>query len=330
MGAKELLPTLLVLAAAGATAVMGLSNSWATWLVIAASLGVAAFAAGLALMSRKELWDYVINLLFFVGMATTVFLGVRYTWPVWQIIVAAPTVGLLGFALALWLKSAADRQRLDRKVTTKEASSAFTEGDYWLFLRPFRWELDFQGSELIEATEDSPARIESISLGEVIARSAQAWRCSLKIVGGHRGDFAERAITDGDWQQLVTDLMHGAQRIVVLPSTAEGTFWELSTIAHQKLWGKTIFLVPPPQWAAGIDREAGVSIIRRDMTAALARLGFQLPPNYDRANDGHLFMVVDEGGSKRGVGFPATLLPDGRIMELCMDLTHADKLPYYR
>jgi hypothetical protein len=126
---------------------------------------------------------------------------------------------------------------------------------------------------------------------------------------GHPGEHigAGRVlIDDSHWQNEFTHLAHGAERILIVPSTHAGTKWELGQLlSHPGLLRKAIFILPPGPVSlplpgvkyAGVEHifkfealaENEVRRIRREAIESMKLLKIDLPVDYENG----LFLRID-------------------------------------
>jgi len=166
---------------------------------------------------------------------------------------------------------------------------------------------------------------------------------------GHPGEGTGAGrvpVEDAGWRAAFTKLARHAKHIVVVPSTHEGTLWEIREILRERvLWQKTTIIVPPRTFPSNL--RGGVAISNRffpgatrhdnpllagdiadDARKALRLVGL-LPSAIEPAsatalaaeNMGLLFVLVERGGA---VG-PGALVPvwDGfttiNLWRICAD-----------
>jgi hypothetical protein len=185
--------------------------------------------------------------------------------------------------------------RYDSRIRAPGDADDFASGDFWLFLRPFDWDVEFHvhsGQAVWNPTSPITDR-EVISLAECLSRTAAAQGCELKIVGGNVSGPVRRAVMGAEWQDMVLLLMRRARRIVILPSSHAGTLWELELVIQDEFRAKSCLIVPPLAWAA-VTKIGNEDIIRKlqwatrlRMTEGLYRAGLQLP---------HMDQVLEHGG----------------------------------
>jgi len=111
------------------------------------------------------------------------------------------------------------------------------------------------------------------------------------IALGHPGEAigAGRILTtDEHWREEILRLVDKAERIMLIPSHREGTKWEIAKLKENRLFGKTIFAMPP-EMPFG---EGNYSEEWNRAAAALAPIGVTLPPHYSA---GLLFTLGPDG-----------------------------------
>lgn len=96
-------------------------------------------------------------------------------------------------------------------------------------------------------------------------------------------------VAEGRWRALVGKLIERADMILLLPSSRDGTLWEVEQILESRAVGKTVVVDPPKSLATGVgyDHEAEWEHLR----AVFAERGFALQPNH---HDGALVFFGDD------------------------------------
>lgn len=221
-------------------------------------------------------------------------------------ILTAPIWGIAGGLFGIWVGAIAwfasllvvgallglgKRPGRDLIIRSDREAANFAGGRYWLLLRPFKWDTAFVCPTGDEIHHGTYVEREHIALGAVIARSAERWGCELKIIGGAATESEARAKVPGDWQQAVLHLMDRAERIIIVPSTQPGTLWELEQLFARSYLDKTWVLVPPLYWTVWAKNR-----VRRDVVAALGKLGVTMSRSDALAEEGGLFLLDRSDG----------------------------------
>lgn len=133
-----------------------------------------------------------------------------------------------------------------------------------------------------------------LSLGGVDFETAIAYNLAPKlpmIALGHPGEAvgAGRILTtDEQWKQEILRLVEHSSLIMLIPSSREGTMWEIATLKETNYFDKTIFAMPPEVPFDG----GSYSSDWNEAAAALASWGLEIPPHY---RDGLLFKLGADG-----------------------------------
>ena len=100
-------------------------------------------------------------------------------------------------------------------------------------------------------------------------------------------------VTDDTWQAVVRLLLNNARLIVLLPSSREGTLWEVDQILSSDAKGRTLVIDPPNE--LGCDGEYDPGQEWGYVREAFAKHGVQLP---DDDPNGLIVRLSDEGKPK--------------------------------
>jgi hypothetical protein len=136
-----------------------------------------------------------------------------------------------------------DRNRFALKVVGSRGLG--TETGFCLFLRPFLLDGAIKTETNIYAEDIFTGIINNTvenSLTQAIDR-----KYPVVALGGEPVTFGPggAAVKDGDWADLILDLMDVAQLIVVVPFAQPSTLWEIKQIHMRGFLHKTVFFVPP-------------------------------------------------------------------------------------
>jgi hypothetical protein len=123
---------------------------------------------------------------------------------------------------------------------------------------------------------------------------------ALGVSGEHRG--AGRATVDESaWQAKIGALMQQAKIIIIMPSSNEGTLYELKLLVSERLLEKTLFIMPPVEsyWYKSIFATGEHKW--QATRAACAAFGLTLP---EQVREGALFSVDAASGTIQRVPLP--------------------------
>jgi hypothetical protein len=264
----------------------------------------------------EDLWGCWISIIFVIAAVTGMSVGAGFESTVWGwVAFGATLVGLVSLTSAT--RATIQSLRNDTRIDALEDAEAFAGGAYWLYLRPFDWDVEFcVYSGQVHWTTSYTDR-EIITLAECLARTADGHGCRLKIVGGQGSDSVKRAILGDEWREMVMMLMNAAERIVILPSSHAGTLWELEQVQTSGMRAKTFILVPPLAWAA-IGKFANQQVIeerqwaaRSKMIDGLLQAGLRLPPMDQVLKEGGIYRYDDGGRLEPLPNLPTQWVSDG-------------------
>ena len=133
-----------------------------------------------------------------------------------------------------------------------------------------------------------------LSLGGVDFETAIAYNLAPMLPMIALGDPGEAVgagrilTTDEHWKQEILRLVEHSSLIMLIPSSREGTMWEIATLKETNYFDKTIFAMPPEVPFDG----GSYSSDWNEAAAALASWGLEIPPHY---RDGLLFKLGADG-----------------------------------
>jgi hypothetical protein len=188
------------------------------------------------------------NLLIFIGitlfMISFTLLG---SMALFQIRIQDLSLGVLIFAFIFVLSFggitiANKGLKLKQGIRDKNAIEINTFG---VFLRPFSLT-----GKIIRVENEGVAEFENTLVRAfdkstpviALGKPGEAWghKGDVQLYGGPGRILAD----DAAWQSVASELMHGAEFIICVPSPHPGTLWELDHIIRDGYLGKTVFVMP--------------------------------------------------------------------------------------
>lgn len=110
--------------------------------------------------------------------------------------------------------------------------------------------------------------------------------------------------TDDTWQELIADLLPRAQWVILIPSTNEGTLWEVELLKRENHLANTVVILPQQTIIEGekggwlkpnTQSKIDLSDWRQDAEEALARAGYV----FHSLNENAWALVFDDDGVQR-------------------------------
>jgi hypothetical protein len=201
-------------------------------------------------------------------------------------------VSVVPYVIAEGMNDGGPQDQISRDQEAKEiadlALSGEATGPYALYLRPFGSTGQLQKRQITLLSQEaslggSPSKEFSFELESTIAQAIQSWipMIALGRPGEHFGS-GRLPVSDDEWRTVVRQLVGRANVVFVVPGQSEGMTFELKYLRNEGYLEKSVMVMPPGQeadsWAA--------------TTAALAALGYELPPHDTR---GAMFRVAQDG-----------------------------------
>jgi hypothetical protein len=162
---------------------------------------------------------------------------------------------------------------------------------YCLYLRPF----ESVNRMTIQAPSGPDSLGKVTDFEEILLKAVEGlyrgphrlWGLSLVALGEHDALIFGAGLAysgEAEWQEAFSTLAEAVRLIVIVPSARPGTLWELSQLAHQCRWHKTLLVMPETfhvknilterLWVEAIDasRSAGVALPAYQKRGMLFRL----------------------------------------------------------
>lgn len=205
---------------------------------------------------------------------------------------------LLGAAGATYLSFLSDysgqnARDLEAQAILDAINAGQTPPPYVLYLRPFASTgrinmTDHAGAPTAMLAVNTPTHgpSERLELERQIQRSTGGIGplIALGAPVEHLGAGRIQA-PDSDWRAVIIALMRHARLILLLPSSRDGTLWEIGTLFDNNLIARTILIDPPNVERRRIERLYDHAVEWADIQSAFADRGYHLP---DETKDGAL------------------------------------------
>jgi hypothetical protein len=253
---------------------------------------VAAWAAGLAALygvltgadayerafSGRTPIDHLMGVVGSVGAIAVLIVGTWYCFDVYRYY---KSVRRWEQARVQWRRD----RRAERTLAAIKNGAPAPYGAYSIWLRPFTstgrcWVIARSGKagKRTDSVRLTGYRIVVTDLETLLATVMEPIAPVIALgKSGEQVGAGRVAVPDDRWQEAFALLARSAHAIFLLPSTRDGTHWELDFLLREPtLLDRTVFLVPPEFFGtvggiAGVERDPGATALgnRREITKSL-------------------------------------------------------------
>ena len=193
---------------------------------------------------------YLLYTVYRSGTITTITIDILTSWWFWSLVII-----IISF---VYIRGKMDKNKKDKSseiIYENVINEKRLPKNYILYLRPFAVTEKFYRPGNLENTEKDiwdPIRYDPLPDETPFHPERLLSGVSspyFEVVGlgkkGQHWSFGTVMVDESGWQDVVKKLARCASVIFVIPSSHEGTYWEMEFIATDKLLHKTIFFMPP-------------------------------------------------------------------------------------
>ena len=252
-----------------------------------------ASSAGSRFMSRINEWWWAFWASFYLLVTVSLLIAAIYAFSTYPLIAAGVMLALLvgGAGVITFLSFVSEYSGQNaRDLKAQDILSAIQSGEkvpkFTLYLRPFASTDEIQAQEIpavLHATQGFStlalsATSAKFELERQIERSVRhigplvALGAPLEHLGAGR-----IPVSDDSWREAINLLMENARLIFLLPSSREGTLWEVNRILSSDVIKRTVIIDPPNTSRLNRGREYDHRVEWSDIQDAFAKHGYVLP-----------------------------------------------------